>query len=441
LATPDVISPSPAVDDKTGVPPRRRPRKVLLRLLAVTIAVVCTLGAVEVVFRILGYQPLYDVYSHPDNFFAPDDALGWSYRPGATGVFVGPRPFPITFRTEVRVNSLGLRGPEPTDIGPGGLRVVVLGDSVVSGLEVAENETYSEVAAALLWERLGVPVQFINAGVRGYGTDQAWLLYRERLKKLRPDVVLFHANANDPDDNVTLHRMRRVFGKPAFALGPNDTLHLVGQPVPDYSRCSDYRVVDGVARRIDGARSRIMCQLQMNLANHSAFLSFVTERVQRNPALVNALLDLGTPIEDAERNPPVTAPAPPPPPPPAPLDASGIAAPVPPAAAPPAPPPTPAFTPPGYAHRLTSVLISHLADEVRADRARFALVGQGGDLHALDVPTFERQGIPLVHIDGALGPETVVPNDYHPNAMGHRRIAELIAAHVEPMLREVMAAR
>jgi lysophospholipase L1-like esterase len=436
VATPDVISPPPAVDDKTDAPPRRRARKVLLRLLAVTIAVVSTLAAVEVTFRILGYHPLYEVYSHPDDFFAADDVLGWWYEPGATGEFVGPRPFPITFRTKIRMNSLGLRGPELTDVGPGGLRVLVLGDSVVSGLEVAENETYSAVAAHLLSERLGVPVQFVNAGVRGYGTDQAWLFYRERLKKLHPDVVLYHTTANDPDDNVTLHRMRRVFGKPAFALGPNDTLHPVGQPVPNYSRCSDFRVVDGVARRLDDVRVRIMCQMQMNLANHSAFLSFVTERLQNNPALVQSLLNLGSPIEDAQRNPTVAPVAPP--------NAEGTPAPAPPsaqAAAPPAPAPPPAFTPPGYAHRLTSVLISQLADEVRGDGARFALVGLGGDTHALDEPAFARQGIPLVHIDAALSPETLIPNDYHPNALGHFRIAELIAAQIEPLLRQVMASR
>jgi lysophospholipase L1-like esterase len=431
------VTSRPPADDAADYAPRpgRRVRKVLIRLLVVTIAIIATLGAVEVAFRIVGYRPLYDVYSHPDDFYVADDIVGWSYKPGATGEFIGPRPFPITFRSDVRINSLGLRGPELTQVGPGGLRVLVLGDSMASGLEVAENETYSAVAAHLLSERLGVPVQFVNAGVRGYGTDQAWLLYRERLNELHPDVVVYHTDANDPDDNVTLHRMRRVFGKPAFALGPNNTLHLVGQPVPNYSRCSDYRVVDGVARRIDGLRSRIMCQLQMNLANHSAFFSFVAERIRQNPALVNALLNLGTPIDDSKRNPPVPPPAPPPPPPPANAAPSALA-PAPPAVAPP-----PAFTPAGYAHHLTSVLISRMADDVRRDGARYVLVGQSGDLDALDVAAFGREDIPLVRIDPAFGPDTLIPNDNHPNALGHHKIGELIAAQIEPLLREVIASR
>ncbi|WP_375488302.1 GDSL-type esterase/lipase family protein [uncultured Mycobacterium sp.] len=247
------------------------------------------LGVVEVAFRISGYHSFSELYSHNAyGYLKADEVLGRSYTPGATGVFDGPHPFPITFRSEFRINSLGLRGPEVTDIAPEGLRVLVLGDSVTSGLEVAENETYSAVAAHLLSRRLGVQVQVINAGVRGYGTDQEWLFYRERLKRLHPDVVVDHTIDNDPADNITLHQMRRIFGKPAFVLGAGNTLHLIAQPVPDYPLCSEYWAIDGAVYRIDGVGARLMCWLQMHLVNHSAFFSFVTDRLQRNPALVQA---------------------------------------------------------------------------------------------------------------------------------------------------------
>ncbi|MBS4730668.1 SGNH/GDSL hydrolase family protein [Mycobacterium sp. SM1] len=426
MATLDVTS-RPAADGGGEAPrPRHRIRAVLFRLLAVVLTVAATMGAVEAVFRVLGYRPLYDVYAKPDNFYVADRLVGWSYGPGATGEFVGPRPFPITFRTHIRINSLGLRGPELTPVAPGGLRVLVLGDSVASGLEVAENETYSAVAAGLLSQRLGVSVQVVNAGVRGYGTDQEWLLYRERLKPLHPDVVLVHETANDPDDNVTLHRMRRVFGKPAFILGPDDTLHLVGQPVPDYPRCSEYRVMDDAVRRADGARARTVCRLQLNLANHSAFFSFVAERLQRNPALVAALYNLGSTDDEAAHHPPVGAPA-------SPQAAAGNPG------SPPAVPAPPPATP--YAQRLTSVLISRMADDVRRDGARFVLMGQDFDLQKLDMPAFEQQGIPLIRIDAALVPENLIPNDGHPNATGHHQIAELLTDQIEPLLREVLEAK
>jgi acyl-CoA synthetase (AMP-forming)/AMP-acid ligase II len=291
------------------------------------------LGVVEVAFRILGYRPIYEEYTDPDSFYVADAMAGWSYRPGATGEFVGPRPYPITYRRHVRINSLGLRGPELTAVPPGGVRVVALGDSWTSGLEVEENETYSAVATDLLSQRLGVPVQVVNAGVRGYGTDQAWLFYRERLEQLHPDVVLYYYTGI-AGRNATLHQ-RRVFAKPAFVLGPDNTLHLIGQPVPDYPRCSEYRVVDGAARRIDGARHDAICWLQMNLADHSAFFSFVVGRLQRNPALVNSLYHLGI-CDDAGQNPPIVEFQPPPAPPAEPpVSAAGIpAAPSPMAASP-----------------------------------------------------------------------------------------------------------
>jgi len=381
----------------------------------------------------LGYHAIYEEYTDPDRYYVADAMAGWSYRPGATGEFVGPRPYPITYRSHIRINSFGLRGPELTAVPPGGLRVLALGDSWTSGLEVEENETYSAVAASLLSQRLGVPVQVINAGVRGYGTDQAWLFYQERLKQLHPDVVLYYYTGI-AGRNVTLHQMRRVFAKPAFVLGPDNTLHLIGQPIPDYPRCSEYRVVDGAARRIDGARHDAICWLQMNLADHSAFFSFVVRRLQSNPALVSTLYHMGI-YDEAGQNPPIEEFKPPAAPPVEPTPSVM-------AAAPPAPPS--ATMPSDEAHRLTSVLISRMADDVRSSGAQFMLMGEDVDLDQLDVAAFDQQGIPVTRVDPAFGPDSdslFIPHDGHPNALGHHRIGELLADQLEPMLRRVIASR
>jgi hypothetical protein len=94
--------------------------------------------------------------------------------------------------------------------------------------------------------------------------------------------------------------MRRPFGKAAFALRADGSLALVGSPIPRYPMCSAYRL-DPEFRvvRIDGPKARLFCWLQTRLADHSAFLTFVTTRIERNPKLVKALYGLGTPDEQA----------------------------------------------------------------------------------------------------------------------------------------------
>lgn len=421
--------------------PVPRPRRLttwLKKLGLLALSTLLVLGVLEVGFRLFGYRPIHDVYSNPEAFWQYDPLLGWSLEPGARGEFVGPRPFPIEFRAPIRINSLGFRGPEVEDVGPQGLRVLLLGDSQAVGFEVDEERTYSALLADRLTRELGVPVQVVNAAVRGYGTDQVVLLYRERVRELDPDLVLYHTTANDPEDNVTLHRVRRPFGKPAFALRPDGSVELVGEPVPDYPLCSASRLdPDGVIERVDTGRSRLFCQVQTRLADHSAVFSFLTARVQQNPDLLRALYGLGTASSDEAPVPPAV-PGPPPATPPDP----GTPDPGPPAAGPLPPPPPPDSPPPDsppldHPHRLTSVLIQDLAGMVRADGAGFMLIGHQSDLGQLDVGAFEREGIDLVPIDPAPGPDgspVRFANDGHLNEQGHERVAEILVGPVADRL-------
>lgn len=406
----------------------RRGRAWLGKLALLSVSLVLVLVLLEIALRVLGFRPLYDTYSRPDAYWTADPLLGWALDPGAEGEFVGPEPFPVQFRSHIRVNADGLRGPELEALPDGGVRVLVLGDSQAAGFEVAEDATYAALLEHALAERLDRPVQVVVGAVRGYGTDQSYLRYVERLRGLAPDLVVHHTTANDPEDDTTLHRARRLFGKPAFApTDDGEDLRLVGSPVPEYPRCHAVRVSeDGAATRVDTWRSRAFCRLESGLADRSALFSALAAQIQRNPRLLRLVYGLGSVEHEAQ---PAAAPVDTPgpsggPAPPGPVDG---AYPVAPLVAPP---------PDGIPHgqRLTSTLILRLAAAVRDDGAQFALLGEGPDLAQLDLSAFDAAGVPILRTDEALGPDQSglrFPNDGHLNEEGHRRVAAYLAPRIE----------
>jgi lysophospholipase L1-like esterase len=279
----------------------RRWRSWLGSLLLAGASVLLVLVAFELGVRALGYEPIYAVYSHPEQFWQKDELLGWSLRPDSKGKYIGPRPWPVEFEAMVEINSQGLRGPEIGERPAGGVRILFLGDSAVAAFEVPYEKTFASLTGAQLERELGIPVQVINAGVRGYGSDQSYLYFRERGVHLAPDIVVMFYVDNDLADNVTLHRMRRIFGKGALALRDGGALEPVGYPIPDYPICSEW-LIDShfTPRRIDTARESAICNVQTRLADRSALLTFFSIRIQQNPQLLAFLYTLGSPTQGAE---------------------------------------------------------------------------------------------------------------------------------------------
>lgn len=95
-------------------------------------------------------------------------------------------------------NSLGIRGPELGEKGPHERRVLAIGDSFTLGMQVSDTQTFS----ALLDQSLGASTRILNAGVPGYGTDQAIGLMKRLVPVTRADAVLLTVySGNDLRDN------------------------------------------------------------------------------------------------------------------------------------------------------------------------------------------------------------------------------------------------
>ena len=94
----------------------------------------------------------------------------------------------------VRVNSLGLRGPELGE--RAATRIVAIGDSVTFGFGVAEGEAWPARLEHALRAR-GDDVEVLNAGVSGAGLKGYVSVLRKRCSQLEPDLVVVGLTLND----------------------------------------------------------------------------------------------------------------------------------------------------------------------------------------------------------------------------------------------------
>ena len=374
-------------------------KKLAFLLLATTIAGALPLVVAEISLRLGGYEPIYQVYSKPSIFWRHDDLLGWSHTPSTTGIYVGPRPWPVEFETPVRINALGLRGPELPPRDPQTPRLLILGDSMAAAFEVPYEQTFSHLLQRALTQRLGRPVEVVNAGVRAYGTDQSYLFFRERSHALAPDAVIFLSSYNDPTNNMTLHRMRRPFGKAAFSLRDGE-LELVGHPVSEFPICSSWTLsAEFEPVRTDSRLNRIACQVQLRVADHSALFTFATMRIRQNPTLLRTLYGVGAPQQTAQNSVP---------------------------------------TPP---YELTSRILRAMAEDATERRIPLAIYLSEDQMTRLDLDSLRRADARVeVLLDSVVegrDPASIrFVNDSHFNAKGH----VLVARVMEPIAAELLNA-
>jgi len=199
-------------------------REIAVRLALVLFGVLVALATLEGGLR-SQYHLLPPAIEKEHHFWQYDPLLGWSKIPGAEGPLVA-----YEYHTHVTINSQGLRDDEvPYQKPPEEYRILALGDSFTVELEVEKEQVWTEVLEELLnTERAA---QVINAGTRGYGSDQEYLFLREEGLKYSPDLVLVAFFVNDVLSNRLNHQEGRKYAKPRFVL-QNGQLCLTNVPPP-----------------------------------------------------------------------------------------------------------------------------------------------------------------------------------------------------------------
>lgn len=212
LAAPPRRSPVTARPLRPGSRARSlsRRRTWTLGLLASGLSLTLGLAGLEVVAR----------WAHlgADQLHQTDAQLGWGLVPGAQGWFENPRDGGGRWIT---INSAGYRDREFSAAKPADARrLLLLGDSYCEALQVELAEGFPDRLEGTLTTHAGRPVEVINTGVSGYGTDNALWCYRHRGRELDPELVVLAFFMNDFEDNSRRLQARNgaVEEQPYFTL-------------------------------------------------------------------------------------------------------------------------------------------------------------------------------------------------------------------------------
>ena len=210
MALPSSASPHAAEggqgDSAPPGPGRARLASVLLSAATIVVLLGILLAA-EGLLRVLDPDYLEDdPAAGLSRLHRYSETYGWELRPG--------------FRSErggkqITVNALGYRGDEhPLEPSPDRPRVVMLGDSLAFGYEVADAETFSAIIEA------GRRYEVVNLSVPGYGTDQELIRLQAEGMRYHPDIVILNfCIENDFVDNVcTAFFYDGLHPKPYFRL-------------------------------------------------------------------------------------------------------------------------------------------------------------------------------------------------------------------------------
>lgn len=200
-------------------------RNIFSKIILIFASIIFTLFLAEIACRYYYFGKLSMGDKSPESqFIRYDELLGWSMIPNSEGYYSNPGE---GYHAYVRFDEHGIRVND-NNFEREGSAILVIGDSITSGMEVDNKDTFVAVLEKLLYEN-DCKYSIYNAGVRGYGTDQSLWNLERLLNVLKPKYVLYMFNSNDFRNNRTIKKSDRIFGKPVFILDDNK-LEILNRP-------------------------------------------------------------------------------------------------------------------------------------------------------------------------------------------------------------------
>jgi hypothetical protein len=206
--------------------------QMLLPLLSLSLTCGLIEGGTRLLYRLAPYERTATTQPHP--------VMGWTLVEDHEFPWMGPNPACISFRNQVRTNSLGYFDREHTPLATDGTRRLALfGDSFIAALELPYAARLGPVLEARL-EQGGLAYEVLNFGVSGYSTGQMYYSYQQHGRAFAPDDVLAlsspfiagRINVASVDGKVVI--------RPAFLL--DESVGLVSYPASGYEQqWADYQ--------------------------------------------------------------------------------------------------------------------------------------------------------------------------------------------------------
>lgn len=211
------------------------------RIALIAVGLLIPLLMLEIGVRIMGLAPPPE--PNP-SIWEPHPLFGWWHIPYSGGTFHSDYN---EFEADVQINARSLRDREIGYDNPdNAFRVLSLADSFGEALQVNLEDTYHKQLETLLSDSLEQPVEVINAGVGGWGTDQEAIFYVAEGLRYQPDVVLLSFFVrNDTVNNYGPLEIERNGGrqqKQFFELSSEG--ELIPPPVQEEAKAEEKAEVD-----------------------------------------------------------------------------------------------------------------------------------------------------------------------------------------------------